>query len=190
MVENIRSMNFPVGSSAWWNDPTAVVETARRILLRSAGCLHDAVQADEGCCNNFSHFSDLPLFLQQGRTGRSECDTSVRIFWASASAVGGAIDGMTHIEIKLGNFRNSLNRAIISREVLATHEGLEGRAGLGAFQARGEMLGFFVDAREDLGAVATDEIAGDAQGFRRLGGEIRCRASVSASTSGAGRPSR
>ncbi len=54
----------------------------------------------------------------------------------------------------------------------AAHESFESRPSLGAFQPRGEMAGLLVDAGDDLAAVATNEVAGNAQRLRRLGREL------------------
>lgn len=44
----------------------------------------------------------------------------------------------------------------------ATHEGLEGGACFGALQPSGKVLSFLFDARQDVPAVAPDEVSGDA----------------------------
>ena len=54
---------------------------------------------------------------------------------------------------------------------LAAHEGLKGRTRLGALQLRRKVLGFLVDTRKNVAAVATDEVAGDAKRLRRLLGK-------------------
>ena len=60
--------------------PPAMLEITRRILLRTAGRLHDAIKADECCCCDLTH-DDLraSVVVHKGRLAHDRTDIALEI---------------------------------------------------------------------------------------------------------------